>query len=115
MHTSVQHKDPVHTRWQLFITDWLPRHNHKLNKDEAIPGMSISINAIKTCTNILKCITAEGIQLATLEEYKGMCKTMYHKAGHPKEQKFKKKCNQTGPSEMETVIIGGTTMTGREY
>ena len=31
---------------QLFIADWLSRHNHKTNRDEEIPGISVTINTI---------------------------------------------------------------------
>ena len=31
---------------QIFITDWLSRHNHKTNRDEKIPGMCITINVM---------------------------------------------------------------------
>ena len=33
------------------MADWLSRQNYK-NKDKEIPGMKLSINAIKICTDI---------------------------------------------------------------
>ena len=46
----------------------LSRNNHSINKDEEIPGMSININAVETCIDILECMTAEEIELVTLDE-----------------------------------------------
>ena len=37
---------------KLFIVVWLSRHNHKINRDEVIPGMNITINVIHTLTRL---------------------------------------------------------------
>ena len=52
---------------QLFVADWLCRHNHKLNKDKEVARISISINVMETCANIPGCITAEEMQLVFKE------------------------------------------------
>ena len=46
---------------QPFIADWLSRHNHKIGKDQEIPGMDISIKIIETCMIFLECMTTEEI------------------------------------------------------
>ena len=40
---------------QLFIGDWLSRHNHEIGKDEEIHRTGTSINTIETCMNIPEC------------------------------------------------------------
>ena len=40
----------------LFMTDWLPRQNHKENRDTGIPGIQLNINDILTSTNIPDCM-----------------------------------------------------------
>ena len=42
--TPIQHKILYKPLPHLFITDWLSRHNHEMNRDEDIPGMCITIN-----------------------------------------------------------------------
>ena len=43
------------------------------NRDKGIPGMSININAIESCMDVLDCMTAKEISLATLDnEHLGM-------------------------------------------
>ena len=37
---------------ELFITDWLSRHNHTKNKDAEIHGMGIKVDAIQIITNV---------------------------------------------------------------
>ena len=36
----------------LFISDWLPRQNHKKDKNEEIAGMQGNVNTVETATNI---------------------------------------------------------------
>ena len=60
MCTSIQHKIIYKPGLQLFIYDWLSRHNHKLNKDEEILWKRISTIVIEMCTHILKAMTANG-------------------------------------------------------
>ena len=54
---------------KLFMADWLSRHNHSENRDEEILRMSLNINSIETCTDILECMMAEEIRCATLEDH----------------------------------------------
>ena len=62
MQPSIQHRDLAQARPQLFIADWLSRHNNNEGKDEEILGMSLIINAVETCTDIPKCMMAEEIR-----------------------------------------------------
>ena len=58
MNTSIGHKDTVQARTTNIHSRLVIQTNHKLNKDEEIPRMSISINAIETYINIMECMTA---------------------------------------------------------
>ena len=53
---------------QLFIADWLSRHNHDTNRDEEIMGMCITINAIRSCKDIPECMRAKEIRITTLHD-----------------------------------------------
>ena len=53
---------------QLFITDWLSRHNHKSNIDEEILGMNIIINVIESYTGIRDCMMTEEFRSATRDD-----------------------------------------------
>ena len=52
---------------QLFISNWLSRHDSDGGKDEEIPGMNLSINPIETFIDILEYMVAEEIRHATQE------------------------------------------------
>ena len=52
----------------LFITDWLSRHNHTENKDAEIPGIDIKVDAIQTATNIPDCMSVPQVQQATAQD-----------------------------------------------
>ena len=54
--------------WDLFITDWLSRHNHTENKDPEIPGMQLNIDAIQTIKNTPDSITVQQLQQATSQD-----------------------------------------------
>ena len=68
LHPSIQQKDPVKARTTTMYRSQLSRTNHIIHKDEEIPGMSINIKAIETCTDIQECMTAEEIWLVTLDD-----------------------------------------------
>ena len=72
MHPLMQDKNTVQTGPQLLVVDLLSRHNHHKNKNEEIPGMFITINVMALCTDILDCVRAKEIRLATLDN-KHMC------------------------------------------
>ena len=52
----------------LFIADWLSRQNHKEGKDGKILDMKINIDAMRTRTDILNCMTIQQ-QATTKENY----------------------------------------------
>ena len=52
----------------LFMADWLSRHNYSENKDEEISFMQISINVIQSTTNIPECMTTHELQEATSQD-----------------------------------------------
>ena len=49
---------------EIFITDWLSRHNDKEGKDKPIKDMDIGIDAIQSLTDILECMSISQIQQA---------------------------------------------------
>ena len=53
---------------ELFITDWLSRHNYMEDKATQIHCMDIKVDAIQTKTNILECISILQIQQATAQD-----------------------------------------------
>ena len=60
----------------LFITDWLSRHNHTENKDSEIYGMDIKVDAIQTATNIPECMSIhyckkQPHKMITYNDYRG--------------------------------------------
>ena len=55
---------------EIFIADWLSRQNHKENKDAAIHGMDIRVDAIQASMNVPECMLVQQIQQATaLDEH----------------------------------------------
>ena len=42
---------------EIFISDWLSHLNHKENKDEAIHGMDIRVDAVQTMTDVPECMS----------------------------------------------------------
>ena len=58
---------------QLFIAHWLSRHNNETNRDNEIPCMFITTNAIESYSDIPDWLTAEEIRSVTPDnEYLGM-------------------------------------------
>ena len=52
----------------LFIADWLSKHNHTENRDPEIPGRDIKVDAIQTATNIPECMSIPQLQQATTQD-----------------------------------------------
>ena len=51
----------------LFIADWLSRHNHTENTDAEIWGMDVKVDVIQTATNILECLSMPQLQQAVAQ------------------------------------------------
>ena len=49
----------------LYIADWPSHNNHTENRDKAIAGKSVNMNAISTSVNMPLCMSIEDIQAAT--------------------------------------------------
>ena len=58
---------------EVFIADWLSRHNDKENKDEPIPGMDIRVDTIQSVTDIPECMFILQIQQATAQDEHLLC------------------------------------------
>ena len=50
---------------EIFIADWLSRHNHTEGKDKPIKGMDIQVDAIQAITKMPECISVAEIQQAS--------------------------------------------------
>ena len=60
----------LHKSWpQLYITQWLSRHNNETSRDKVKPSMHITINIIESCTHIPDCMTAEEIEVTLEDEH----------------------------------------------
>ena len=53
---------------EVFITDWLSRHNHMENKDEEMHGMDVRVDAIQMSMNIPECMSIPQIQQVTVQD-----------------------------------------------
>ena len=62
---------------EIFIADWLSRHNHMEGKDKPIKGMDIQVDAIQAVMEMPECISVVEIQQASsidnhLQQLKGI-------------------------------------------
>ena len=62
---------------EIFIADWLSRHNHTEGKDKPIKGMDIQADALQTTTDMPECASVAEIQQASslnnhLQQLKGI-------------------------------------------
>ena len=62
---------------EIFIADWLSRHNHTEGKDKPIKGMDIQMDAIQTAMDMPDCVSVAEIQQASsldnhLQQLKGI-------------------------------------------
>ena len=51
---------------EIFIADWLSRHNHREGKDKPIKGMDTWVDAIQTAMDMPECISIAEIPHASL-------------------------------------------------
>ena len=52
----------------IFIADWLSRHNHAEGKDQPIKGMEIWVDAIQTTTDMPECLSTTDLQQASVQD-----------------------------------------------
>ena len=62
---------------EIFIADWLLRHNHTEGKDKPIKDMDIQVDAIQTTMDMPECLSMAEIQQASsldthLQQLKGI-------------------------------------------
>ena len=50
---------------EIFIADWLLRHNHTEGKDKPIKGIDVWVDAIQTTTDMPECISMLEIHQAS--------------------------------------------------
>ena len=53
---------------EIFIADWLSRHNHAEGKDKAIKYMDVWVGAIQNATDMLECLSMAEIQQASSQD-----------------------------------------------
>ena len=46
----------------IFIADWLSRHNHEEGKDQPIKGMELQVDVIQTTTDMPECLSVTDLQ-----------------------------------------------------
>ena len=72
MHTAknspIQSPDYTQTWPEIFIADWLSRHNHAEGKDKAIKGMHIPVDTIQSATEMPECLSMGEIQQASSQD-----------------------------------------------
>ena len=62
---------------EIFIADWLLRHNHTEGKDKPIKGMEVQVDVIQTTMDMPECVSMAEIQQASslnnhLQQLKGI-------------------------------------------
>ena len=62
---------------EIFIADWMSRHNHAEGKDKPIKGIDIWVDAIQTAMDMSDCVSMAEIQQASsldnhLQQLKGI-------------------------------------------
>ena len=99
---------------ELFIGDWLSRHNHTENKDKEIHGMDIQVNTMQTTLNIPECMSILQTQLATVQDEHLQWLKGYIIVGWP-EIKDQVQCNirTYWPFRDDMAVINGIIMKGR--
>ena len=72
MHTPKIHQYRVQIVYkpghEIFIADWLSRHNHAEGKDKAIKSMDIQVDTIQNATDMLECLSIAEIQQASSQD-----------------------------------------------
>ena len=53
---------------QIFISVWLSQHNYKEDKDEAINGLDLRVDAVQVVTDVPECMSIWQIQQATNQD-----------------------------------------------
>ena len=52
----------------IFIADWLSRHNHIEGKDQQIKGMELWVDVIQTTTDMSECLSMTDLQQALSQD-----------------------------------------------
>ena len=68
MYQSIEHMEPVQTKTTTTHSRLAIQQNHKVNKEEEVTEMGISMHVIETHSDIPDCMTTEEIQLATIND-----------------------------------------------
>ena len=68
---------------EIFIVDWLSRHNHMEGKDKPTKDMDIRIDAIQSATDIPECLSISQIQQASAQDDHLQCLKSFIITGWP--------------------------------
>ena len=52
----------------IFIADWLSRHNHAEGKDQLIKGMEVQVDIMQTATDMSECLSMTELQQASSQD-----------------------------------------------
>ena len=66
--SPIQGPDYIQPGPEIFIADWLLRHNHAEGKDKAIKGMDVWVDAIQNAMDMPECMSMAEIQHALSQD-----------------------------------------------
>ena len=99
---------------ELFIADWLSRHNHMEKRDEDIHGMYVMVDAIQVSLNIPECMSIQQIwQVSGQDEHLQQLKG-YIIVGWPEiKDKVQQDIRTYWSFKDDMAVIDGIIMKGR--
>ena len=99
---------------EIFIADWLSRHNHEEGKDKPIKDRDIRIDAIQSMTDIPECVSISHIQASVQDEHL-QCLKSFIIAGWPSmKDELHSDLRLYWSYRDDLVVIDGVVMKGRQ-
>ena len=99
---------------EIFIADWLSRHNHIEGKDKPIKDMDIRIDAIQNVTDIPECMSISQIQQASAQDDHLQCLKSFIITGWPStKDKLHTDLKPYWSYRDEVAVIDGVMLKGR--
>ena len=99
---------------EIFIADWLSQHNHMENKDEAIQGMDVKVDAVQTSTNVPECMSIQKMQCTTAQDEHLQWLKGYINAGWPESKDhLHQDIRASWPFKDDMAVINGVILRGR--
>ena len=112
--SSAQAPNFIQTRAQIFFADWLSHHNHNENKDKAIKGMDIKVDAVQMMTDVPECMSIHQIQQATVQdEHLQLLKSLIITAWPGTKDQLHQDIRPYWSFKDDLAVIDGVIMKGR--